>query len=98
MLGEKKITIQQIKEAGADVTKIENAVNSCRKIQLTLVKITYDSADLLISNKLISDKHFMWQNLIPFWTLINQIKLRQNRNKYITAFINDISETMKKEI
>lgn len=78
--------------------KIENAVNSCRKIQLTLVKITYDSADLLISNKLISDKHFMWQNLIPFWTLINQIKLSQNRNKYITAFINDISETMKKEI
>lgn len=43
LLGEKKITTQQIKEAGADVTKIENAVNKFRDIYNELIEKINDS-------------------------------------------------------
>lgn len=43
LLGEKKISTQQIKEAGADVFKIENAVNKFRNIYNELINKINDS-------------------------------------------------------
>lgn len=43
LLGEKKITTQQIKDAGADVVKIENAVNTFRNIYNELIDKINDS-------------------------------------------------------